>query len=273
MFTMAVYTKVLIFFVISVACNQIFVEGSLLGCDPTKDQQNITWTDMQVNNESGRITHSDQRSYIKIESLHGKNPIEIHMALREVCEDNVVDRSTVSRWSARFRAGRMRKVAARCVPHHLGDEQKACLQIIAEDLLLRYQTEGEQFLRRILTTDETWIQDFEPELKSQSSQWKFPLREFLTQHIDKSITIGGDILECCKGGPDSDGKSQIHLQRSLSIPKDGSTVTENIGFPLTEKAIAFRDKVPTKECEDAALAAYKESGLDPASISKDRSFE
>ncbi|PSN41535.1 hypothetical protein C0J52_17852, partial [Blattella germanica] len=42
---------------------------------------------------------------------------------------------------------------------------------------------------------------------------------------------------------------------------------------IAEKAIAFRDKVPTKECEDAALAAYKESGLDPASIAKDRSFE
>ena len=27
---------------------------------------------------SGQITHSDQRSYIKIESLRGKNPTEIH---------------------------------------------------------------------------------------------------------------------------------------------------------------------------------------------------
>ena len=37
-----------------------------------------------------------------IESLRGKNPTEIHNNLREVCGDNVGDRSTVSRWSARF---------------------------------------------------------------------------------------------------------------------------------------------------------------------------
>ncbi|PSN37713.1 Mariner Mos1 transposase, partial [Blattella germanica] len=42
------------------------------------------------------------------------------------------------------------------------------------ELLQHYQTEGEQFLRRILTIDETWIRDFEPELKSQISQWKSP---------------------------------------------------------------------------------------------------
>ena len=37
---------------------------------------------------------------------------------------------------------KMRKVAARWVPHHLSDEQKACRQRIAEELLHRYQTEG-----------------------------------------------------------------------------------------------------------------------------------
>ena len=36
---------------------------------------------------------------------------------------------------------KMRKVAARWVPHHLSDEQKACRQRIAE-LLHCYQTEG-----------------------------------------------------------------------------------------------------------------------------------
>ena len=61
---------------------------------------------MEEETESGRITRSDQRSYIKIESLRGKNPTEIHNALREVCGDSAVDRSTVSRWSARFREGR-----------------------------------------------------------------------------------------------------------------------------------------------------------------------
>ena len=33
-------------------------------------------------------------------------------------------------------------LAARWVPHHVSDEQKACRQRIAEELLHRYQTEG-----------------------------------------------------------------------------------------------------------------------------------
>ena len=45
-------------------------------------------------------------------------------------------------------------------------------KLLAEELLRRYEAEGEQFLNRIVAIDETWIRDFEPELKSQSYQWK-----------------------------------------------------------------------------------------------------
>jgi len=37
-----------------------------------------------------QISCSDQRSYIKIETLRGKNPTEIHNVLHEVCRDSVV---------------------------------------------------------------------------------------------------------------------------------------------------------------------------------------
>jgi transposase len=53
------------------------------------------------------VTFEDQRSYIKIETLRGKNPTDIHSALREVCGEQTVDRSTVSRWATRFREGRV----------------------------------------------------------------------------------------------------------------------------------------------------------------------
>ena len=46
------------------------------------------------------MTISDQKSYIKIETLRGKNPTEIHSALSEVCGDFTVDCSTVSRWAS-----------------------------------------------------------------------------------------------------------------------------------------------------------------------------
>jgi len=36
----------------------------------------------------------------------------------------------------------------------------------------RLREEGNKFLQKVVATDETWIQDFEPELKSQSSEWR-----------------------------------------------------------------------------------------------------
>ena len=51
---------------------------------------------------SGTVIISDQRSYIKIKTLHGKNPTEIHGALREVCREFIVDYSTVSHWAKHF---------------------------------------------------------------------------------------------------------------------------------------------------------------------------
>ena len=58
---------------------------------------------------SGTVTVEDQRSYIKIETLCGKNTTEIHNALREVCGEQTVERSTVSHWATRFREGRVHK--------------------------------------------------------------------------------------------------------------------------------------------------------------------
>jgi transposase len=56
---------------------------------------------------SSTVTFEDQRSYIKIETLRGKRPTEIQSALREVCGEQTVDRSTVSRWATRFHEGRV----------------------------------------------------------------------------------------------------------------------------------------------------------------------
>jgi len=50
--------------------------------------------------------------------------------------------------------------------------QKAARKRVAEELLRSYEAECEQFLKRIFAIDETWIRDFEPQMKSQSSQWK-----------------------------------------------------------------------------------------------------
>ena len=43
-----------------------------------------------------------------------------------------------------------KKVAAKWVPHHLSEEQKAARKKVAEELLWCYDAEGEQFLNRML---------------------------------------------------------------------------------------------------------------------------
>ena len=58
---------------------------------------------MECAGVSGTVTISNQRSYIKIETLHGKNLTEIHGALSEVCGEFTMVRSTVSHWVNRFR--------------------------------------------------------------------------------------------------------------------------------------------------------------------------
>ena len=53
---------------------------------------------------SGAVILTDQRSYIKIITLHG-NSTEIHGALIKVCGKFTVDHTAVSRWANHFRGG------------------------------------------------------------------------------------------------------------------------------------------------------------------------
>ena len=62
------------------------------------------------------------------------------------------------------------KVAARWVPRHLTEEHKRNRQHICSSLLERYNREGDNFLNRIITGDETWVHHYEPETKRQSMQ-------------------------------------------------------------------------------------------------------
>ena len=63
-----------------------------------------------------------------------------------------------------------RRNAARWVPHDLSGEQKCRRVEIAQQLLYRFREEGKNFLQNLVAIDEIWIRDFEPELKSQSSE-------------------------------------------------------------------------------------------------------
>ena len=64
----------------------------------------------------------------------------------------------------------MRKICAQLVPKNLSVEQKAnCLEI-CQDLLGTLEIEP-NFLYRVITGDESWVFDYDPETKRQSEEW------------------------------------------------------------------------------------------------------
>jgi hypothetical protein len=104
-----------------------------------------------------------------------------------------------------------RKVVAKWVLHQLSEELKAARKRIAEEMLLRLEAEGEQFLIRIVAIDETWIRDFEPQLKSQSCQWKHA-----TSRSKK----------CCRQ------QTKVKLMMIMAYDKNGVIATECLRGPL-----------------------------------------
>ena len=69
---------------------------------------------------------------------------------------------------------RYRKVCSRWVPRQLSDDHECARQTICQEHLDRHAREGDAFLHRIATGDESWVYHYEPESKRQSMQWKHP---------------------------------------------------------------------------------------------------
>ena len=66
------------------------------------------------------------------------------------------------------------KVCVRWVPRRLTTEHRRQRKAICSELLERFDAEGEAFLSRIVTGDETWAHHYEPETKRQSMEWHHP---------------------------------------------------------------------------------------------------
>ena len=64
----------------------------------------------------------------------------------------------------------MQKSCAKLVPKNLSVEQKANRLEICQDLLGRLEIEP-NFLHKVITGDESWVFDYNPENKWQSEEW------------------------------------------------------------------------------------------------------
>ena len=68
----------------------------------------------------------------------------------------------------------MRKVCAHWVPKLLQPDQKARRLDVCRELLQLYEEQGDHFLDRLVTQDESWLNFCEPTTKQSSMQWKHP---------------------------------------------------------------------------------------------------
>jgi len=83
-------------------------------------------------------------------------------------EETGLDRNTVHRNLTDHL--HMRKTCAKLVPKILSVEQKANRLEICQDLQGRLKIE-QNFLDKVITGDKSWVFDYDPETKRQSSEW------------------------------------------------------------------------------------------------------
>ena len=67
----------------------------------------------------------------------------------------------------------MKKICARMVPKLLSEEQKSRRIQVCEEILQQLEVNPD-FLSHVITGDESWIFQYDPETKRQSRQWKSP---------------------------------------------------------------------------------------------------
>jgi hypothetical protein len=72
----------------------------------------------------------------------------------------------------------MRLIGAKFVARLLTDDQKQHqLEVIVD--LKKHVRNDPDFLSKVITDDESWIDGYDPEIKQQSSQWKRPSSPWL----------------------------------------------------------------------------------------------
>ena len=90
------------------------------------------------------------------------------LTAREVADE--VGISVVSFHQIFTEKRQMRRVSAKIVPRLLTDDQKEnCVEISQE--MLANANGNENFLKNIITGDDTWVYVYDVETKMQSSQW------------------------------------------------------------------------------------------------------
>ena len=86
---------------------------------------------------------------------------------------NELDMNCERVWTIIMKHLGMRKICAKMVPRMLNEQQKERRVQVCHDILEEFETEP-NLLGRVITSDESWIFEYDPETKRQSLQYKSP---------------------------------------------------------------------------------------------------
>ncbi|GFV29789.1 uncharacterized protein TNCV_1926141 [Trichonephila clavipes] len=127
--------------------------------------------------------NTDQRICIKFCCKVGKTGTETYEMMKTAFVEEAMSRARVFEWLRRFKEGscdeilrkdmNMRRVSAKFVPRLLTEDQQFQRLATSPDLF-QSERDDPEFMKFIITGDESWVYGYDPETKQQSSQWKTP---------------------------------------------------------------------------------------------------
>lgn len=124
-------------------------------------------TSCQDEHRSGRPNEVTTPEMVK--KIHKAVLGDRRLKVRELADMVGISKSTIHRILSENLD--MRKLCARWVPRLLTLEQKQRREDVSIECLAMFHSNKADFLRRFITTDETWVHHFTPETKEQSKQW------------------------------------------------------------------------------------------------------
>ena len=125
--------------------------------------------DVEDDSRSGRPSTS--RTADNVERVKQMVRGDRRLTVRMIADELEINRDSV--WKIITEDLGMRKICAKMVPKLLDDDQKERRVEVCQDILEHLQTEPD-LLQRVITGDESWIFEYDPETKRQSLQWKCP---------------------------------------------------------------------------------------------------
>lgn len=125
-------------------------------------------------------TQDEHRSGRPIEATTPENTRKIHkmimedrkVKIREIAEAINISKDSI--WRIIHEKLQMRKLVAKWVPRSLTIDQKQQRIDDSTTNLALFRRNPDEFLRRYITVDETWVHYYTPESTQQSKQWVLP---------------------------------------------------------------------------------------------------